>query len=159
MNSAIFVRVCLHAAATACGGARGWRRLLSVHCGPAGGHTAEVLALAVVAGGLLASAGADRTIHVWDAAATTHVRAIGAPPPPAPPDAAAAEPATAGDGDADGGCVEPPPPHHTDAVNSLVPLADGAVLASGSTDGTVRLWRVDGAAAPPRPLFPKLSHV
>ena len=88
-----------------------------------GGHDGPIWALAPLRDGGAASAGADATVRLW----------------PAPTAAASGEAAL------------PVVPRrvlygHTEDVCALAPLSCGARLASGGTDGTVRVWRLsDGA--------------
>lgn len=90
------------------------------------GHTNVVNALVFAPGGrLLASAGNDKTVRVWDVA---KARAAGVP--------------AAADGGADRAAVAVLEGHEA-SVNGLAFAADDR-LVSGGYDKTVRLWRADG---------------
>ncbi len=75
-------------------------------------------------GKLLASGSFDKSIKLWDATAGTLVREIKGFPEPPP---------AAG---------QPVPPGHRDQVFCLAFSKDGKLLASGSSDRTVKLWDV-----------------
>jgi WD40 repeat protein len=113
------------------------------------GHRGPVLAL-VCRGPLLASAGADQRVILWDLAASKPANTL---TPPAPIRALAASPdgkllASAGDDsavqlwDSATGKATTKLTAHTDWVLALAFSGDGKLLASGGYDGKVRLWDV-----------------
>ncbi len=87
------------------------------------GHAGAVQALALGAG-MLVSGGADGTIRLWDLEADAG-RALG-------PTGSSEARILRG---------------HEEAVTAVALAPDGTLLASGSDDATIRLWRADGTPA------------
>ncbi|WP_088892458.1 AAA-like domain-containing protein [Leptolyngbya ohadii] len=79
------------------------------------GHTARIMAVSVNGEGLIASAGADKTIRLWQ------------------PDGRLIR------------VFDDPQQQHQDTILSLVFSPDGKTLISGSADNTIRLWNLDGS--------------
>jgi WD40 repeat protein len=113
-------------------------------------HDGPVTALAWNGGPVLASAGVDRKIGLWDAAGDKALHTL---TPAAEVRALAMSPdgktlAGAGDGrtvqlwDVASGKPGAKLAGHTDWVQALAFNPDGTTLASGGFDGTVRLWDV-----------------
>lgn len=117
----------------------------------------------------LISASFDRSIKVWDVESGNLVREIppGSDRPPLPAAVGAAGPGVLGGA---GGWMltQPPPPGHRDQVFTLALSQDGKLLASGSSDRTVKLWDLqtgtlvrdfpNPALQPPTADFPHPSH-
>jgi cytochrome c len=115
------------------------------------GHGGPVRALAEMSQGLLASAGFDSTIIVWDLARGQAVRVLRQHETAVNAVLARPDGCLVSGGDdgrikiwCDGTGAPPPLTGHEGPVSALALSADGKTLASGSWDRTVRLWDVQG---------------